>query len=221
MPLLEAKNIYKTFINQGTPHQVLKGISLSLHEGEVLAITGSSGNGKTTLLNILGTLDMPSSGELLFFDKAFSSKEYPLIRNKYLGFVFQHFHLLENETVETNILMPAIIAGITPKRNPDIIKRAEFLAEKVGLKNKLKIKSALLSGGEKQRVAIARALINDPKILLADEPSGNLDDQTSSSIHNLLLGLATEGKGIILVTHNSRLVEKCSRQCVLKNGSFS
>nr|WP_246481880.1 ABC transporter ATP-binding protein [Chlamydiifrater volucris] len=220
MPLLEAKNIRKTFVNHGTTYHVIRGISLSLYEGEVLAITGSSGNGKTTLLNILGTLDTPSSGEIQFFGRSFSPKEHPLIRNKHLGFIFQHFHLLENENVETNILMPAIISGKSLKKNPDIGERARILAERVGLKNKLKVKSALLSGGEKQRVAIARALINDPQILLADEPSGNLDDYTSSSIHNLLLGLASEGKGIILVTHNNHLVGKCSRQCILKNGCF-
>ena len=208
---LEARNISKVFQK---PHRVeiLKDISLVVQPKQSVAIMGASGEGKSTLLHILGTLEAPTSGSLII---AGQNKPTPQLRNQKIGFVFQAFHLLEDYTVLQNVLMPAMIGGFDAK------ERALKLLEKVGLSDRAHFPAKLLSGGEKQRVAIARALINNPDIILADEPSGNLDYNTSQIIHNLLMEcVKEEGKSLILVTHDQELANLCDTTYRLINGEL-
>ncbi|WP_100934782.1 ABC transporter ATP-binding protein [Candidatus Chlamydia corallus] len=221
MPLLiEAKNLSKTIQKQNQSISILTDVSLSLYSGETVSITGASGNGKTTLLHLLGTLDVPSSGRLRFFDKDLGNQDLANFRNQHIGFIFQNFYLLEDDTVLKNVLMPALIARKNISKGSLVYKRALELLDLVDLKDKIWVRCSKLSGGEKQRVAIARALINQPAILLADEPSGNLDEETSKQIHNLLLEQASALCGILIVTHNKQLASRCSREGVLSNGKL-
>ncbi|ACZ33226.1 ABC transporter, ATP-binding protein LolD-like protein [Chlamydia pneumoniae LPCoLN] len=218
--LIEAKNLSKTIQQQNQNISILTDVSLSLHAGETISITGASGNGKTTLLHLLGTLDVPSSGSLRFFDKDLKNQDLANFRNQHIGFVFQNFYLLEDDTVLKNVLMPALIARKNISKGSPVYTRALELLDLVNLDDKVQTRCSKLSGGEKQRVAIARALINEPAILLADEPSGNLDEETSEQIHNLLLEQASALCGILIVTHNKHLASRCSREGVLSNGKL-
>lgn len=215
MGALIAKNLSKSFGKQ----QVLKGVSLEANAGESVAITGRSGEGKSTLLQILGTLEEPDSGELFIHGKRVESSRYDALRLNHIGFIFQAFHLLEDFTVIENVLMPAKIAR---QLNKETVKRAESLLEQVGLTaSKLKF-AKQLSGGEKQRVAIARALMNDPELLFADEPTGNLDLKTAEEIHTLLLSLTTTlKKTLVLVTHSQELANLCSVKLHLSDGALT
>lgn len=205
-PVLRAKNLNKTFLNP-TKHEVLKAISLTVYRGETIAITGPSGVGKSTLLHILGTLDVPDSGELFIAGKNVLNTSCSLIRNRHIGFVFQNFNLLEEYTLLENILMPARI-----KRKPIDIYRAKELLRRVELESHMHHLAKLLSGGEKQRAGVARALCNDPDLILADEPSGNLDTKNSYLIHKLLIHSAKEfNKALIVITHNQDLAALCDR----------
>ncbi|WP_348664080.1 ABC transporter ATP-binding protein [Chlamydia vaughanii] len=219
-PLIEAKNLSKVIQHSNQDLQILRDVNLILYPGEVVAITGASGNGKSTLLHLLGTLDTPSSGELLFLGKDKESYNLPVFRNQHIGFIFQNFYLLEDDTVINNVLTPASIARKSVRKGSEAYEKAGELVESVGLSHRIHARCCNLSGGEKQRVAIARALMNDPSILLADEPSGNLDDQTSEHIHNLLLSQAKKSRGVLIVTHNKQLSRQCSRQGVLQNGEL-
>lgn len=217
-PILSAKNIKKVFTY---PQEVaiLKGISLDLYPAESIAIIGASGEGKSTLLHILGTLEAPTVGELLIAGESVALKPPPFLRNRHIGFIFQNFNLLEDSTVLQNVLMPALISGQAVRKNSEAYNRANELLIKVGLENRMHFPTKLLSGGEKQRTAIARALCNDPKILLADEPSGNLDYETSSQIHALLIHSVKElKKGLIVVTHDLTLASLCDRRLILCDG---
>lgn len=185
-PILSAKKICKTF-TQPLLIELLRSVSLDIYPGESVAIMGASGEGKSTLLHILGTLEAPTSGELIIAGKPVSTRPSPAIRNQHIGFVFQGFNLLDDYTVLQNVLMPALIAGKPIHKNTPSYKRGCELLEKVGLTPRMHFSTKLLSGGEKQRVALARALCNDPEILLTDEPSGNLDHETSNRIHELLI----------------------------------
>ncbi len=217
-PILTAKKISKTFTHPLTV-EVLKSVSLNVFPGESVAIMGASGEGKSTLLQILGTLEAPTSGDLIIAGKSVSSHPPPLLRNQHIGFVFQGFNLLDDYTVLQNILMPALIAGESIHKNGAAYQRACSLLEKVGLTHRAEFATKLLSGGEKQRAALARALCNDPEILLADEPSGNLDHKTSSRIHELLLHSVKElNKSLIVVTHDKALAELCDRKLILCDG---
>ncbi|MCH9610270.1 MAG: Lipoprotein-releasing system ATP-binding protein LolD [Chlamydiales bacterium] len=208
---LEAKEISKVF-EKPQKVAVLKSVSLSVAPGQSVAIMGASGEGKSTLLHILGTLEEPTSGSLIISGQSEANAQ---LRNQKIGFVFQAFNLLEDYTVLQNVLMPAIIAGREAK------KRALKLLERVGLSKRANFTTKLLSGGEKQRVAIARALINDPDILLADEPSGNLDHENSDLIHTLLLEcVREEGKSLVCVTHNQKLADLCDTTYHLINGEL-
>ncbi|ANH79001.1 ABC transporter ATP-binding protein [Candidatus Chlamydia sanziniae] len=221
MPLLiEAKNLSKTIRQENQVISILKNVSLSLCSGETIAITGASGNGKTTLLHLLGTLDAPSSGELKFFGKDQKKYNLPSLRNQHIGFIFQNFYLLEDDTVLNNILIPATIAHKNTSKGSLTYQYAQQLLDSVDLKHKTFTRCSKLSGGEKQRVAIARALMNKPTILLADEPSGNLDEQTSECIHHLLLKQAHPLCGVLIVTHNKKLARQCSKEGVLRNGQL-
>ncbi len=208
--ILEARNLSKRFTHP-TPVEILKNLSLTLHEGETLAITGASGEGKSTLLHLLGTLEEPSEGEILICGQKVTSRNAAKIRNAHIGFVFQAFHLLDDATALENVLMPAQIG----RRENQQTRALQLLAD-VGLADRAHFSTKLLSGGEKQRVAIARALMNDPEIILADEPTGNLDAAISAQIHELLMDHAKgQKKGLIVVTHDPALAELCDHTLCL------
>lgn len=218
-PLLIASGLHKKFFYPKEVN-VLKGIDLNVYAGESIAIVGRSGEGKSTLLNILGTLETPSAGSLTIDGEKISFFNTARIRNSKIGFVFQSFHLLEDYTVLENILFPAAISRYKNCPKDQILKRAEYLLEMIGLSHRKEFTAKLLSGGEKQRVAIARAFLNDPSLIFADEPTGNLDEETSEIIHNLLLDYVKKGKACIIVTHNQKLAKVCSRNIVLQNGQL-
>lgn len=213
--ILKAVNISKSFrYPQSTP--LFSQISLNLEKGQSLAITGRSGEGKTTLLHILGTLEEPDSGEIFIADTLFSPANGAMLRNRHIGFIFQSFNLLEDFTTLENILMPSRIARKSQSREYGL-----HLLEQVGLQDRANFPAKLLSGGEKQRAAIARALCNNPDLILADEPSGNLDQANANAIGELLLSLVEkQKKGLILVTHDSQLASYCQKQAVLSDGQL-
>ena len=193
--------------------QVLKGVSLTIEKGELVCIVGPSGAGKSTLLHILGTLDTPDEGDLLLNGKkinGLNSNQLAEIRNKNLGFVFQFHHLLPEFTALENVCIPGFIA----RRNENEVKeRARFLLDLMGLSNRLEHKPNELSGGEQQRVSVARALINNPEIILADEPTGNLDSNNSKELHQLFFDLKAKfNQTFVIVTHNEALAEMADRK---------
>ncbi len=199
--------------------EVLKGVDLTFSQSEKAAIVGASGVGKTTLLHVLGTLDRPTAGKVLYEGKdiyALNEKDLALFRNREIGFVFQFHHLLPEFSALENTMMPCLIRGIPKKES---VSRAETILTLVGLKERLSHKPGELSGGEQQRVAVARALVLEPKVLLADEPTGNLDAKTGESVFDLLQELnRIKGVTLIVVTHNLKLAEKLSRQIQLIDG---
>ena len=215
--IIEATGIEKSF---GTL-KVLKGVDFSMDKGEVVAIMGASGAGKSTLLQIMGTLLSADAGKLVIDGTqvaALNSKQLSAFRNKRIGFVFQAGHLLPEFTAVENVMIPALIGGRSEK---DARKKALELLETVGLSERVTHKPSELSGGEQQRVAIARALVNDPAIVFADEPSGNLDSRTKEEIHRLFFDLRDSlGKSFVIVTHDSSLSEMCDRTSVMKDGQF-
>jgi lipoprotein-releasing system ATP-binding protein len=216
--LLKANELQKSFYHP-IEVEVLSSVSLELCAGETIAIMGASGEGKSTLLHLLGTLEEPTGGKLLICGQTATRYNRPALRNAHIGFIFQAFHLLDDSSALENVLIPALI-GRRPKA-PSRIRAAELL-EEVGLGERKLFATSLLSGGEKQRVAIARALMNDPEILLADEPTGNLDRETSLNIHEILIGYAKEqNKGLIVVTHDSELAQLCDRTLLLKEGRLT
>ena len=211
--ILKAENLTKTFTNPGKC-EILKGISLTVHAGETIAIMGPSGVGKSTLLHILGTLDTPTRGTLEISGKNALGDIAATLRNEHIGFIFQNYNLLDEYSVFDNVLMPTKIARVSGKEEV-----AKKLLEKVGLSDHLNHVATQLSGGEKQRAAIARALCNNPDLILADEPTGNLDDANSERIHELLISSAkTLNKGLIVVTHNHELAKQCDVIYTLHDG---
>lgn len=219
--VLSARNLSKSF-KTPTPTTILKEISLDVFAGQTVAITGKSGEGKTTLLHILGTLETPTSGTLEISGIPSHPSTWSLLRNQKIGFVFQTYNLLEDYTVLENTLMPAKIRGDNTSPDSPAYHRALALLEEVGLSHRIDFPSKLLSGGEKQRVAIARAFENDPDLILADEPSGNLDQAHSRLIYNLLLKAASErGKALIVVTHDLELAALCKHHYALMNGELT
>lgn len=201
--------------------QVLKGIDLVIQQGEVVSIVGSSGAGKTTLLQLLGTLDSPDSGTVLLNDInpfALSSNGLAEFRNAQIGFVFQFHQLLPEFTAIENVMMPALIGG---KSKSEVQSRASFLLERLGLKDRMAHQPAALSGGEQQRVAVARALMNQPQIIFADEPSGNLDSKNAAELHELFFQLREEfGQTFVIVTHNQELAKMADRSIVMADGKL-
>ena len=216
---LTAKDIHRTFATPDSDLNVLNGIDISIEKGQMIAVTGESGAGKSTLLHILGGLDKPTSGEVFIGDMNLSSKtelELARLRNEKIGFVFQFHYLLDDFTALENVMMPLLVAG---KRYEDAKSRAELILEKVGLKDRLKHFPMQLSGGEQQRVAVARALANDCEIVLADEPSGNLDIETGRKLHQLLFELNKSNRTTFLIaTHNRELAGRCHRELELVDG---
>lgn len=213
--MLTAKGIYKKYGDLS----ILKGIDLEIHESEVACIVGSSGAGKTTLLQILGTLDTPDEGEIILDGERISSlqgEKLAEFRNRHLGFIFQFHQLLPEFTALENVLLPAMIG----KRNQQESQiRAKELLDFLGLSARLEHKPSQLSGGEQQRVAVARALINKPDIILADEPSGNLDSVNASELHKLFFRLKEEMKQtFVIVTHNQELAQLADRKFEMKDG---
>lgn len=220
--LIRVEQLFKSYGNGGKRVEVLKGVDLTFSQGEKAAIVGASGVGKTTLLHILGTLDRPSTGKVFYEGKdifALNEKDLSLFRNREIGFVFQFHHLLPEFNALENTMMPCLIQGI-PKKEAE--SRAEATLTLVGLRERLSHKPGELSGGEQQRVAVARALVLEPKVLLADEPTGNLDTKTGESVFDLLQELnRIQGVTLIVVTHNLKLAERLSRQIQLIDGRAS
>ena len=221
-PILQIEDIYKGFENNGQIIQVLKGINLQVLPGESLAIIGPSGAGKSTLLNIMGTLEPPSKGKVFFNDSnVYQMDERGLgkIRNREIGFVFQFHHLLNEFNAEENTMIPALISGYSKGKS---VEMASAILSQMGLKDRLSHRVGELSGGEQQRVAVARALIMGPKLLLADEPTGNLDKVTGDEITKLLLYLnKNRGLALIIATHNLELAHQMSKQLLLVDGRFA
>lgn len=213
--MIKAINIKKKYGNL----EVLKGVDLSIRPGELLAVTGKSGAGKSTLLHIIGTLDKPDEGEIYFDDNKindYTQKELAQLRNERIGFVFQFHHLLPEFSALENVMIPGLIGKRDRAR---VEAKAEELLKYVGLEARKTHKPNEMSGGEQQRVAIARALINDPEVLLADEPTGNLDTRTSEEIHELFLGLKEKfNPALVIVTHNLKLASLCERILDMKDG---
>ena len=220
MSVLEAVDIAKSF-HYPQKIQILEKISLKLFAGESIAIMGASGEGKTTLLHILGTLEKPDQGSVKINGENIADISSDKIRNQSIGFIFQAYHLLDDLSVIDNILMPARIGRKKITKNSPVYQRALDLIKEVDLEDRACFPVKLLSGGEKQRVAIARALCNDPDLILADEPSGNLDFKNSSHIHELLFtSVKKRNKALIVVTHDKELANKCDKIYILKNGKL-
>lgn len=199
--------------------EVLRGISLEVEKGQSVAIMGKSGEGKSTLLHILGTLDHATSGSLEICGQKVETHKQSTLRNRHIGFVFQACHLLDEYTTLDNVLMPARLARQTTRRGSPAYARGLQLLAAVGLSERALFPAKCLSGGEKQRAAIARALCNDPDLLLADEPSGNLDGHHSAEVHQLLIQLTKkQQKTLLVVTHDAELAQLCDRTYILKEG---
>jgi len=217
-PLIELKDVTKVFVTGALRHQVLKGISLTIGQGEYVALMGPSGSGKSTLLNILGCLDVPSAGHYLLEAREIASRsdaELAQIRNRFFGFVFQSFNLLGRYTIADNVALPMVYRGLARRER---LQRARDLLARVGLGDFTGHRPSELSGGMQQRAAIARALVNSPKILFADEPTGNLDTKTGQEIIQLFGELNAEGTTIVVVTHDVRVAEHARRVLTLVDG---
>lgn len=215
--MIEVANLEKTYFN-GAVTAALCGVSFSIDKGEFVSVMGPSGSGKSTLLHILGFLDRPTGGKYLFEERnmeEYSDEELAKIRNKKMGFVFQSFNLLPRTTVLENVKLPLIYSEVKESLWDDIALEA---IEAVGLSNRINHESSQLSGGEKQRVAIARALVNDPAVIFADEPTGNLDSKSGGQIMEILERLHHEGRTIILVTHETYTAEYAHRTIKFKDG---
>jgi len=215
--MLQATGIEK---NYGELH-ILKGVDLQISAAEIISIVGSSGAGETTLLQILGTLDTPTKGKLFIEGKnpfELNEKELAHFRNQRLGFVFQFHQLLPEFTAQENIAIPAMIGG---KNQTDALKAALHLLDRFGLAKRAQHKPEALSGGEQQRIAVARALINDPALVFADEPSGNLDTENANALHELFFQLREEMKqSFVIVTHNAEFAQMADRSLKMKDGQF-
>ena len=217
---IEANSITKTYKNEGLETNVLKGISISVDEGDYVSIVGPSGSGKSTLITILGCLGQPTSGTYLLDGEEverLSDRDLSRIRNEKIGFVFQAFHLLPGVSAFDNVMIPLIYCNKTPA---DAEERVERVLTRVGLEHRMDHTPGQLSGGEQQRVTIARSLINDPKILLADEPTGNLDSKNGAEIMAAFDHLNTEGRTIIIITHDPVVSEHARRILTLRDGQI-
>ena len=212
------ENIEKTYKMGDQYVEVLKGINLNIKRGEFISIMGTSGSGKTTLMNIIGCLDVPTSGRYVLADREVShltDDELSVIRNEHVGFVFQNFYLLPYATVLENVLLPTLYIE---HHRDGLEKHAKELLQLVGLEERAKFKPNQLSGGEQQRVAIARALINNPDLVLADEPTGQLDSTTTTEIMNLLTKMNEKGKTIVLITHDASVAAYAKRIVHIQDG---
>lgn len=222
VPPIVAEDLERTFEGAtGEPIRVLRGIDLEVRRGETVAIVGPSGAGKSTLLHVLGGLDLPTAGRVRLGGRELSrleDEELASVRNRYVGFVFQFHHLLRDFTALENVMLPQVISGVERARARE---RALHLLTQVGLEERVAHRPAKLSGGEQQRVAVARALANEPPVLLADEPSGNLDRETSERLHDVLFDLVERhGTALVVVTHNTSLAGRTDRVLELRDGTL-
>ena len=217
--ILKVRNLTRTYVENKVSTAVLKGINLDIEAGKITAVTGKSGSGKSTLLHILGTLDKPTSGEIIFKGQALttlSNDAKAAFRNKNLGFIYQFHYLLGDFTALENVMLPSLIGGSSEKEAKE---KALKILEQVGLKDRVDFHPGELSGGQRQRVAIARALCHDPDLILADEPTGNLDAANAASVFELFSTLVKEKKTtVIMVTHDETLATLCDRKVVIKDG---
>lgn len=220
MGLIELKDIKKVYSNKNHNTFALNGINLTIYKGEIIAVMGRSGSGKSTLLNVIGLIDMPNEGEYTLNGKSLTeirANKVHKIRNEMIGFIFQYFALLKEHTVLDNVVLPLTYRKLKQREREN---KAKFYLEKVGLKEHMYKTPDELSGGQQQRVAIARALVGEPELILADEPTGNLDRKTGEEIMHLLLQLNEEGRTIIIVTHDMEVANKCNRIIELVDGEI-
>ena len=218
--IIEIIDVKKTYLLGGEPLNALDGVSFTVENGEYVAIMGQSGSGKSTLMNIIGCLDRPTSGQYILAGRPvqnLSEDELAVVRNNTIGFVFQQFNLLPRMSALKNVMLPLTYAGVPAETR---LKRAEEVLNLVGLKERMHHNPTQLSGGQQQRVSIARALSNHPKILLADEPTGNLDSHTASEILGLIDNLVSEGMTVVLVTHDAETANHAQRIIRLKDGEI-
>ena len=217
--ILKVRNLTRTYVENKVSTAVLKGINLDIEAGKITVVTGKSGSGKSTLLHILGTLDKPTSGEIIFKGQdltTLSNDAKAAFRNKNLGFIYQFHYLLGDFTALENVMLPSLIGGRSEKEAKE---KALKILEQVGLKDRVDFHPGELSGGQRQRVAIARALCHDPDLILADEPTGNLDATNAASVFELFSSLVKEKKTtVIMVTHDETLATLCDRKVVIKDG---
>jgi putative ABC transport system ATP-binding protein len=216
--MIVATDIARSYDLDGVTVSALRGVSLTIGEGDYVAIVGTSGSGKSTLMHLLGALDRPTSGTLLIDGRDVSTlgpAEMARLRNETIGFVFQSFHLLPRTTARDNVALPLVYRGTSRRERRD---RAAAMLERVGLAHRVDHRPNQMSGGEQQRVAIARALITTPSVLLADEPTGNLDSTTGQQVLALLESLNAEGVAVVLVTHDRDVAARARRQIVMKDG---
>jgi len=218
MALIEITNLSKSYQSGPLAVQALSAVELSIEANEYVAMMGPSGSGKSTMMNILGCLDIPTAGRYLFADRdvtTLSDNHLSEIRNRQIGFVFQSFHLLPRATALNNVELPLIYTGLSPEK-----RRARAMAslDLVGLSDRLRHKPSELSGGQRQRVAIARALVNNPSLILADEPTGNLDSKSGAEIMALIADLHAQGNTVIMVTHEADIAEHAGRIVKLRDG---
>lgn len=220
-PLIQLKNLTKEYRLGEQTLKVLHEVNFALHEGEFVSIVGASGSGKSTLMHIASLLDAPSSGEVYFAGtetSQYSEAKRAEIRNKEIGFVFQQFHLLPKTSAVDNVALPLVYAGINNTKRKEL---AEQVLDKVGLGDRYYNTPAQLSGGQQQRVAIARALVNNPKILFADEPTGNLDSKSGEEVEQLLHQVHQEGRTVVMVTHDLRLAKTAQRLVRIRDGRIT
>ncbi len=220
-PIIDLEQIDKTYLQGDLTIEVLKGIDLSVAPGEFIALQGASGSGKSTLMHILGLLDRPSSGRYLFQGQnvaQLADDRLSELRNRQFGFIFQSFYLVPYVTALENVMLPGLYSA-TPTRQ--LRQRAQQLLDQVGLADRMNFRPSQLSGGQQQRVAMARALINDPPLLLADEPTGQLDSTTSAGIMELLVEMHRQGRTVILVTHEAEVSAAAERIIVLHDGRIA
>ncbi len=219
MELLRAENLVKVYKTESDEVVALKNVNLSLEEGEFSLLMGASGSGKSTLLHILGTLDRPTSGRVLYRGRdlfKLNDRELALFRNRKVGFVFQFHYLINELTILENVMVPLLVAGVS---EGEAVKRAEWVLKSVGLKHRLSHKPFEVSGGEKQRAAVARALVNEPEIVLADEPTGNLDSRSAHSVISTMKKLNREtGTTFLIATHNTELETYADNVYFIKDG---
>jgi len=218
-PIIQLQNVYKSYVNGQISQPVLHDISLDIDAGEFVAIVGASGNGKSTLLNLLAGIDKPSQGQVHVCGSALhqlTEEQLSVWRGKNIGIVFQFFQLLPSLSVLQNILLPMDFVAKKPKR--ERMERARYLLDLVGLSSQAQQLPSQVSGGQQQRAAIARALANDPQLIVADEPTGNLDEATADAVFELFLTLNQQGKTLVMVTHNEALAESASRRIVIHSG---
>ncbi|OIP97183.1 macrolide ABC transporter ATP-binding protein [candidate division WWE3 bacterium CG09_land_8_20_14_0_10_39_24] len=216
LPIIELKNVYKDYKMGGVLVGALQNISLKIDKGDFVSIVGKSGSGKSTLMHLIGCLDVPTKGEILIDGKdisKLSEGDLARIRNKYIGFVFQTFNLLQRTSALDNVRLPLIYNKVR-----EIEDRATKLLQSVGLGDRIKHKPNQLSGGQQQRVAIARALINNPELILADEPTGNLDSKSGDEIIDLFIKLNKEGKTVVVVTHDEDIAKKAEKIIRIEDG---